>query len=250
MWVPNTLADLTKRENRFAHTGTALNIGAFPWAMDTSRLRFINTTNNPLWPLEDDRQGEDVMLNDVLAFDLRVYDPGAPLYAVSSLITEPSDAGWTTGGTKQGFGAYVDLGWLPAYTWNTATEPPARFSLRHQAGWHPRLPNASPLNNYPAVYDTWPYHYEGDGLDQDGDGVDSNGDGNLDTLVDEGTDGLDTDNANGRRRPRKSAKRPRPTIPPSAASKSNFASTTATRGKFAKRPSRGILCRSEALGAS
>ena len=27
------------------------------------------------------RRGEDVMMTDVLAFDLRVYDPGAPMFA-------------------------------------------------------------------------------------------------------------------------------------------------------------------------
>src|SRR5262249_18288947 len=32
----------------------------------------------PLW---GSRRGEDVMMTDALAFDLRVFDPGAPLYA-------------------------------------------------------------------------------------------------------------------------------------------------------------------------
>ena len=31
----------------------------------------------PLWGA---RRGEDVMMTDVLAFDVRVYDPGAPLF--------------------------------------------------------------------------------------------------------------------------------------------------------------------------
>jgi len=33
-----------------------------------------------LAPLSGSRRGEDVMLSDALAFDLRVYDPGAPLF--------------------------------------------------------------------------------------------------------------------------------------------------------------------------
>ena len=46
------------------------------------------------------------------------------------------------------------------------------------------------------VYDTWPYHYEDDGLDQDGDWIDTNSnnviDPGIDQNIDEGTDGLDT----------------------------------------------------------
>ena len=34
-----------------------------------------------LVPLSGERRGEDVMLTDALGFDLRVYDPGAPLFA-------------------------------------------------------------------------------------------------------------------------------------------------------------------------
>src|SRR5690606_30639575 len=33
-------------------------------------------------PLSGERRGEDVMLTNVLAFDLRAYDPGAPLFAI------------------------------------------------------------------------------------------------------------------------------------------------------------------------
>jgi hypothetical protein len=57
----------------------------------------------PLW---GSRRGEDVMMSDVLAFDLRVYDPGAPLFAsvktpatsgaaaVLDVVLTPSDPGW------------------------------------------------------------------------------------------------------------------------------------------------------------
>ncbi len=95
-----------------------------------------------LVPLWGTRRGEDVMLSGALAFDLRVYDPGAPLFGMkqktSSTTTEvvsvlkPGDPGWITAylngdnmeddgsgqigsGTSEypfyGQGAYVDLGY-------------------------------------------------------------------------------------------------------------------------------------------
>ncbi len=37
----------------------------------------VHVVHGPV-PLWGTRRGEDVMMTDVLAFDLRVYDPGAP----------------------------------------------------------------------------------------------------------------------------------------------------------------------------
>jgi type II secretory pathway pseudopilin PulG len=87
-----------------------------------------------LSPLSGARRGEDVMLSDALAFDLRVFDPGAPLYPsinntadvnYPGTILEPSDPGWQFAATKDvnaaniatkpiGSGAYVDLGYWNA----------------------------------------------------------------------------------------------------------------------------------------
>lgn len=55
-------------------------------------------------PLGGARRGEDVMMTDALAFDLRVYDPGAPLYAYYSagltrpadVVLQPGDPAWIT----------------------------------------------------------------------------------------------------------------------------------------------------------
>ncbi|WP_146443973.1 PilW family protein [Botrimarina colliarenosi] len=58
---------------------------------------------NGLAPLGGGRRGDDVMLTEALAFDLRVYDPGAPVYGYYSagastrpadLILQPGDPGW------------------------------------------------------------------------------------------------------------------------------------------------------------
>lgn len=238
--VANTLADLTKRENRFAHR---LNIDqtslAWPFIMDQRAIRFFGdgtlaNLSSPLqpfgWPPSSgpvDRLGEDVMLNDVLAFDLRVYDPGAPQIVRNAGppngdVLEPSDPGWNVFSQNEivGFGAYVNLGWDPGsalsmdpsgtgtldpaasnsytgpfanyvtkYTYNYGdsaqpTEVPLNgpkplFKDPRQPGWHPLRPTGL-VFGYPAVYDTWSFHYEHDGLDQDNDGI-----------IDEGANGLD-----------------------------------------------------------
>lgn len=272
--VPNTLADLTKRENRFAHARDR-----YPHIMDTRAIRnnpltarnnfpeffppingvarrpvfhpfglpfewdetesesggFDEASEIPVTPpgenynngnetIGADRQGEDVMLNDVLAFDLRVFDPGAPLMAINNgPVLEPSDAGWNplaNGANPVGYGAFVDLGWdpsfysgppgtTPLYVYNyaspTPNEPVPLFKEPHTPGWHdrnPRRPDDPNLHNFtygfPATYDTWSYHYETDGVDQELNDLDLDEPTYFPNLaddnglgIDQGTNGLD-----------------------------------------------------------
>ena len=124
------------------------------------------------------------MLNNALAFDVRVYDPGAPLYEVAAASScEPGDPGWTrraVGATPVGFGAYVDLGWndradyVPTSTWSricrhVPSAPPRPISSRStsSAGTRATAANDHSFRGTPAVYDTWTWHYENDGRDQD-----------------------------------------------------------------------------------
>jgi prepilin-type N-terminal cleavage/methylation domain-containing protein len=106
-----------------------------------------------LAPLSGQRRGEDVMLSDALAFDLRIFDPGAPLYPsiantsntdYPGTILEPSDYGWALAAiqntsltksaagvnepTPVGAGAYVDLGY-----WN---EYVSRYVALGKPGWN------------------------------------------------------------------------------------------------------------------
>lgn len=105
------------------------------------------------------RRGEDVMMTEALAFDLRVYDPGAPLYGYYStgsanrpadLVVSPGDPAWVaahfgdtlstnTGdgvpGVSTGYpyayerqGAYVDLGYSLSFI-NPAADP-SRIATR------------------------------------------------------------------------------------------------------------------------
>lgn len=192
-----------------------------------------------LVPLSRERRGEDVMLTDALAFDLRVYDPGAPLFGETNTETvlEPTDPGWTaayvsndnmkdpgSGGAigngngvtgvqfpYVGQGAFVDLGYgydarrplaspsLPALlkspvfatAYSSSAIIPWFFAPRGLSDIYENL-----LAPGYAVYDTWSFHYENDGLNEDHDQIRSGAwqgidDGNGTPLIDEGTNGLD-----------------------------------------------------------
>jgi hypothetical protein len=202
-----------------------------------------------LVPLSGDRRGEDVMLTGALAFDLRVYDPGAPLFGVRDDLTdpsspvgailEPSDPGWYvaynspdnmddtgSGATNVigndveeypyvGQGAYVDLGYgfdnqpvglgsldPPDYPSGVPNIAPWFFDLRALSDVYldarPKVPVDeriySQLAPGFAVYDTWSFHYENDGLNEDAfrfDGTDWIALPNEFNLVDESTNGFD-----------------------------------------------------------
>jgi hypothetical protein len=122
---------------------------------------------------------EDVVLTNVIGFDVKVWDPGAPVRSDGSVALGPSDPGYDalvkSGASPVSYGAYVDLGYNPDYS-PGANAPTPHF---HHAGDARSKLNANAAQ--PArVYDTWSIHYEHDGIDQDNDGV-----------VDEGTNGFD-----------------------------------------------------------
>ena len=53
------------------------------------------------------RRGEDIILTNVLAFDVRVFDPAAPIGLSGSTAIIPGDPGFSSGAS--GHGAYVRL---------------------------------------------------------------------------------------------------------------------------------------------
>lgn len=84
---PNSLGDLSKRECRFLHnlSGT-VSSSLFPY--EFPRLQVIASSANAIGEILDgNRNGEDVVLRNVLAFDVRAFD-----------------------GSATGVAAYVDLG--------------------------------------------------------------------------------------------------------------------------------------------
>jgi len=206
--VPNSLADLTRRENRFMHNGG----GAIDATAGSFRFPDGSVQSNYQWQMTpapdglifDPRQsvirpdgsafalakssirvGEDVVLTNVIGFDVRVFDPGAPVGvpAGGDSAVVPGDSG-TNGfaatvaaNGPAANGAYVDLGWNKGPYVAVAT-----------SGQRPRFANlAEPMSGLrnaagPAIWDTWSTHYESNGFDDDQDGT-----------IDEGSNGLDDD---------------------------------------------------------
>jgi hypothetical protein len=170
-FAANSLADLAQRQNRFMHISTfydSSTFSNFPYALDLNpnyagnlqptvipdNLTSLNNTqprhtggaSYPVsvnafnsgaqyrWVLFDGgRKGEDVMLSNVLAFDVRIYDPTAIIRAstlaapVNALQTaadpiQPGDPGYAYANANNfsaahnpyyilGTGAFVDIGY-------------------------------------------------------------------------------------------------------------------------------------------
>jgi hypothetical protein len=105
---PNTLGDLTKRENRFNRRVTWPFNEPFPFPFqgtNTPQATFDGTA----------RAGEDVILRNVLSFDVRIFDPEVPVKTaeVGSAVLTPGDPTYVHNKNKPtpARGAYVDLGW-------------------------------------------------------------------------------------------------------------------------------------------
>jgi len=158
--IANSLSDLSKRENRFAcnlrSNGTALN-SAIPYGID---LNPNSTTSLDVYTLSGNAFGEDRVLSNVLAFDVRVFDPGAPIYqdASGAVALVPGDPGYATAsataGNRLGFGAWVDL----YYNQGVTREGGAAIN----ASTGNPVPNfaATPSNFSYGIWDTWPLAYE------------------------------------------------------------------------------------------
>jgi len=186
-FVANTLSDLTKRENRFLHnlasdfpfpvllsSGPTSSRPSSPkegeYFFDTTIAQWSvyelgawkpNDQGAPVFPPTTPkpnpiRYGDDVILSNVISFDVRVYDPGAPLRIVNGTVIGPSDAGYVDNSSATAYGAYVDLGY-PRTADNPAGYPPLQFNSRNYSTY----PSGMVLPNY--VFDTWSTSYEQNG---------------------------------------------------------------------------------------
>ncbi len=220
----NSLADLSRRERRFAHlpfriSGNTL-LDNFPYPCDLLPSISANSPNvgvvaaagvNQSYVLQSAAgaaRAEDIVISNVLAMDIRVYDPNAPQRAdvpQTTLSTDavnsltPGDPGFLTTITSNpahpqvGMGAFVDLGYgdtivlqlqQPPYNLTAAN---ALTVAQNGIGTNTHFGGQSFYFAFLGrTYDTWSLSYERDGLNQNGNG-----------LTDEGTDGLDNDNLNG-----------------------------------------------------
>ena len=168
-FLANTLSDLTRRECRFAHPNTPFPFNArywgqlglptlcecsdnsaTPWTAGNWSGYTIPTTSatvdfwapgtsptvaeNALAPPGGTRVADDVILTNVIGFDVKAWDPGA----------------------NSGTGAYVDLGYAPGAA-------PAAATYFSGLG-DPRSKLDATATNPARVYDTWSTHYETVGL--------------------------------------------------------------------------------------
>jgi prepilin-type N-terminal cleavage/methylation domain-containing protein len=197
----NTLLDLSRREHRFAHQCLPTN---FPNAM---LLNPRDAASLTAYTLQDDYVGEDRLLSNVISFDVRVFDPRAPLLGDGEFTDTNSDTSDDAVGTVQP----GDPGWEAAVGLNNSN--PVQYPIvgygafvdlyYGRPGYAPSLPMISAGPVYPpsavfysapvaasqmgsiGVYDTWALSYERDGYNQNG------------GILDSGTDGLDNDGVNG-----------------------------------------------------
>jgi Type II secretory pathway, pseudopilin PulG len=199
-YVPNSFINLSRRENRFAHLGLGSN---FPNQLLLFPFDSTSLTN---YTLQNENFGEDRILGNVLAFDVRVYDPQAVIRPDADPIAnaqgtlQPGDPGYldvirsasSNGNTYQpvGFGAYVDVGYghgLRAQLINQGETPAnADTILANTLGSSQFAIQSNYLGLLGRTYDTWAESYERDGINQNGNG-----------LTDEGTNGFDDDGVNG-----------------------------------------------------
>ena len=169
------------------------------------------------------RKGKDVVLNDVLGFDLQVWDPQAIVRTVADgTNVTPSDPGYLLG-VDTTPGAYVDLGFgvIPKVQTNTGMQLGQFGRTPHARSFLPIDISAAGLQNGfgVATYCTWTSTYESDGLNQNDNKVPSESANQFDAyttasmkllgpdpitpllagdpMVDEGTDGLDNNGING-----------------------------------------------------
>lgn len=215
-WQTNSLEDLQSRERRIGHAIVG-GSPAFPYTMTPAGLLSFEQLNTTIGPTNlRDRTGEDVILTKTLAFDVKVYDPGAVVRQEpgGTIAGQPGDFYYPatsdtnvyesyTAGTSM-TGAFVDLNWLAGGRYSSppgaplfSGTPNAKSGLAgQQVGSFTQMPSMLriPGNNGSgsqdttltyAYYDTWPLLYESDGVDQFGDGN-----------IDQGTNGFD-DNSNG-----------------------------------------------------
>jgi type II secretory pathway component PulJ len=139
---PNALGDLTKRENRLAHGP------AFPYALTLNPDARLNREAASF--SQTDRVWEDVILTNVVSFDVRVFDPQAKARAgtltPATPTLYPGDPGYLAASAAGAAGAYIDLGGGQGGRLSQPPDPKSGLVA-------PAVPAGV------ATYDTWSQHY-------------------------------------------------------------------------------------------
>jgi hypothetical protein len=212
--IANSLADLTYRENRFAHNNIIFAANApffvnfFPLQSPPTSTDYNAYSMTPFQPpylangasnpVGSQRYGEDVVLTNVLSFDVKVWDPGAAVLPdTSQRPLVPSDPGYSAEFTKWKaasypatwnaqpvqYGAYVDLNYANNAINYGGSVPPSYFAGPFYGNGKKSLLDAGAAGtNGFATFDTWSlgyeyytpgaatstYNYAGNGFDNDG----------------------------------------------------------------------------------
>ena len=182
-FLPNTLGDLTRRESRFIHNPGGVTSGTgFPYRFGGPGVahQALPAIDGLVFDptIGSTRVSEDVGLTNVIGFDVRVFDPAAPVGVnpSSTVASIPGDAGFIPGKVVAN-GCYVDLG----NGFTTGFTFPAGIAPRFASFGNAKSQLAGSATA-PRVWDSWSTHYETNGIDEDS----SFG-------VDQGTNGLDDD---------------------------------------------------------
>ena len=201
--IANSLEDLAIRGNRVARQISDV----FPNKISPAHFPFKY----------GEHAGEDILIDQVIGFDVQVFDPIAKVYQspTGDAALVPTDPGYQRESDKfidddkdndpivVGSGAYVDLGFAYRYkNWPKGVEKDTHqdhqyWKKCHHLGTFCWAPNPKSFLNsvalpftYPMyfqygqyfTFDSWTGSYERDGFDQD-----------LDGMVDEGFNGRDDD---------------------------------------------------------
>jgi prepilin-type N-terminal cleavage/methylation domain-containing protein len=177
---PNTLADLARRQCRFLHNPDGFTSGTtgFPFRFAKGDHQTLPAQDGLIFSTPQ-RQGEDVVLSNVLSFDVRVFDPAAPVAVQGQTALVPGDPGFPTGAVE-GSGAYVDLG--NGVTSNSMLASVGGGIVPRFADFGRAKSKLVGTGTSPRTFDTWTTHYEANGRDEDGANE-----------ADQGTNGLDDD---------------------------------------------------------
>ena len=155
--TPNSLSNLAKRENRFAHKSADAQYDVIP--SSDYQIYLNKESKNPdgsiKWE-EGERTRKTVILENVLAFDVQAYDPEVAIYSATvsggqTVPLLPTDPGWSAAHQNAdnvpaiGMGAFRDL------------DPAQADDLNSP------LKTLSTANGPVATYDSWSGDYVKDG---------------------------------------------------------------------------------------
>lgn len=196
----NSLSDLSRRENRFAHVPISASLVSGVMTDDTyphAQLltpsfndRTPGVTEQKSYALLGDNAGQDVVISSVLAFDVQAYDPFARIWPDDPVKLDntraalmPSDPSYSdasiaakavTPAPFVGLGAFVDLGYYrclkPAAQNESATIGTQLPYYANAPAWPAAFTTTAQVTSYfnqlGCTYDTFPLSCERDSIFQ------------------------------------------------------------------------------------